>query len=411
MQMSVPSNPLVEKIGKIGSGAYSQVYKCYYTPDPSSFPKEVCAVKYVPSDSYGVSCVNELVIMSSFVHANIMTAKCVWCDYVDDIAADAPTMVIVMDLAECSLENYKSTMEDIRNMTRDVLNGIKVLHDAGYIHGDLKPSNILKCKTGYKITDFSITTTNIVKNQGRICTYPYRPPEAFGTSRSWNEKVDIWALGATLFELVFGRRLFPAQSSSGGEAEVEPKMLNAIADWADDTGQPHSIVKTDVEYNTYYRSSRFFDDPNYRVVADFIRLCCQINPSERPSPSELLNHRFLRGCSTTLVYDIVQYSEISTLTEKALELLIDYGRRYSLPTIIIGYAAKLAMITQALTSRYAPDILVKVVYLLTLKIFNHSKLRSFCEDNYTSELYQKEIDLLARLRYTLPIPRSVESAS
>lgn len=400
-----PVKSYLENIEKIGSGSYSQVYKCYYSPDLRYYPKEVCAVKYVRSDYNGVSCINELVVMSVFNHANIMTAKNIWYDVIDD----APTMVIVMDLAECSLENYRSNLDEIGNVVRSILCGLKVLHDAGFIHGDLKPSNILKCKTGYKITDFSIVSTNVIKNHGRICTYPYRPPEAFDSSRWWNEKVDIWALGTTLFELVFAKRLFPIQNGcKGNESGIEPLMLNAIADWANDTGQKHSIIKSDVEYSSYYRSSRFFGDSRFSDVADFILQCCRVNPEERPTAAELLSHRFIKSPPPDLIYDIVQYSEISLLDERAWELIVNHGKHYSLPALIIAYAAQIVMIVQAMTSRYEVELLVKVAFLLALKVFSHSQRKKFCQDNGNIELYQGEIDVLSRLRFILPIPRSIE---
>lgn len=84
----------------------------------------------------------------------------------------------------------------------------------GVIHRDLKPANIMLSRSGrIKLTDFGIARPKAVSihtaDSGKVVgTLPYLAPEQLdGTELT--PKTDIYALGATLYELVTGVRAFP----------------------------------------------------------------------------------------------------------------------------------------------------------------------------------------------------------
>lgn len=395
-------NPLYQiiKKGKLGSGTYGQVYECYYTADRTKYQPELCAVKCIESDHAGLKCVNELLIMSMFDHPNIMTAK--------QIYFENNEVMIVMPKAERSLLNYKADLSIIRNVIIDVLRALKVLHGAGFIHGDIKPDNILKIKNNYKLIDFSITATNVNKNRGTICTPNYRPPEAIGSHKSWDLKVDIWALGCTIFELVFGMLLFPSQDRPlrGVEYGLDSKLLNAIYDWARDTSQECAITfQNNISYQSYQYSNRFFNEPAFAKVADFIRQCCQINPAKRPTAHELLSHPFINQAPIEEQYAILQYSNITTLKPEALSLIMEYCVEYKLSNFYVEYLTKSVMITLALTDKFNSADVVKVMFLLMAKIFDLKLMNRFIETKLTTHHIALETLILIRLKYIMPIPK------
>ncbi len=84
----------------------------------------------------------------------------------------------------------------------------------GIIHRDLKPANILISKTGQiKLSDFGIARPGAVSlhtvDSGKVIgTLPYLSPEQL-EGKALSPSTDLYALGATLYELVTGCRVFP----------------------------------------------------------------------------------------------------------------------------------------------------------------------------------------------------------
>ena len=91
-----------------------------------------------------------------------------------------------------------------------ILNGLKHLHQTGFIHRDLKPPNVLIRKGTFCLADFGVTReikTHSV-TQTTAGTYNYMPPEAFSKEPSVSAATDIWAVGAILHELLTGKLPF-----------------------------------------------------------------------------------------------------------------------------------------------------------------------------------------------------------
>ncbi len=118
-------------------------------------------------------------------------------------------------------------------------------HQRGIIHRDLKPSNILIDRDGEPhVTDFGLAKrieadgdSGLTQSGAIMGTPSYMPPEqAGGRVRQLTTAVDVYALGAVLFELLAGRPPFQAESVMETLMQVleneprRPRSLNPRAD-------------------------------------------------------------------------------------------------------------------------------------------------------------------------------------
>uniref|UniRef100_A0A5S6R5C5 Aurora kinase n=1 Tax=Trichuris muris TaxID=70415 RepID=A0A5S6R5C5_TRIMR len=93
-----------------------------------------------------------------------------------------------------------------------VADALIYLHKKGVIHRDIKPENILVDYDGnLKIADFGWSVHAPSSKHGTMCgTLDYLPPEMI-KNQKYDGKVDLWAVGVLLYELLVGRAPFFAE--------------------------------------------------------------------------------------------------------------------------------------------------------------------------------------------------------
>jgi Tol biopolymer transport system component len=133
-------------------------------------------------------------------------------------------------------------------IARQIAEALEAAHDQGIIHRDLKPANIKVRTDGtVKVLDFglakaldptsaghldlsaspTITAPAPMTEVGGILgTAAYMSPEQ-ARGQALDKRTDIWAFGCVLFEMLVGRRAFPAATMSDTIAAV----LERSPDW------------------------------------------------------------------------------------------------------------------------------------------------------------------------------------
>lgn len=121
------------------------------------------------------------------------------------------------------------TESEIRALIAPLCSAIAELHAAHIIHRDVKPDNIIMGKGGTPtIIDFGAAVSIIGLNKDMleiISTPGYAPPEQITPGAPQGAWVDIYALGATLYELISGICLPPSQERMAGKPYS--KAINA----------------------------------------------------------------------------------------------------------------------------------------------------------------------------------------
>ena len=101
------------------------------------------------------------------------------------------------------------------------IEGLKVVHDAGILHRDLKPGNLIPDDKGEHVVliDFGISSNSdgvtFVMTQPGMTPF-YAAPEAI--QGIYHRETDYYALGITIFELFTGYTPFQNPDISGEEA-------------------------------------------------------------------------------------------------------------------------------------------------------------------------------------------------
>jgi serine/threonine protein kinase len=111
----------------------------------------------------------------------------------------------------------------------EIARAIDSAHRAGIVHRDLKPGNVMLTPSGAKVLDFGVArirhgdtdariseagvTQPLTETGALLGTLQYMAPEQL-EGRLADARADIFAFGATLFEMLTGKRAFDASSSS-----------------------------------------------------------------------------------------------------------------------------------------------------------------------------------------------------
>jgi serine/threonine protein kinase len=295
------------KIKKVlGEGSYGSVVAC------EKNGKDY-ALKTVKGDEFGLVSLQEIDIMNSVFNPFICSSQ---KTYIDGSSA-----LIFMDMASETFHKHRFESEsDLKMAAFQMVCSLAFLEKRNIIHGDIKSNNFLCFKNTYgidlnvRLTDFSLSCRSYGRGSNPLfkmfCSI-YRPLEAwYGEAEC---KSDVWALGCCLYEIISGdNQLFPSQEEKydqetvyhlqeDGKTHRRWRLSNdayilTLGDFAESTNQiltdtyrqRVASAKTRIQ-GTKKRVQLFVRDwlKIYRSLPTFIRDMLVVDPTKRPSASEL----------------------------------------------------------------------------------------------------------------------------
>ena len=216
----IPSNKLFVSFNqkyelkeKIGFGGFGEVYKAI-----NKETLETLAVKVFHKIDLNLnerisSLYNEIYFLKLFInisHENLIKTYDIF-ENMNDIYC-VIEYVSNENLCNYINNNPNLNLKQIKNISKQIINGVSYFESLGIVHQDLKLENIMvkKCNNNninIKIIDFglSIIMSNNDFTSGTIGTPNYMAPEIINGDE-YNYKIDIWSLGI-IFYFIRYRRL------------------------------------------------------------------------------------------------------------------------------------------------------------------------------------------------------------
>ena len=212
-----------EIVSLLGSGGMGEVYRARDTRLHRSV-----AIKVLRGDVDRVArerFEREAVAASALNHPHILT--------VHDVGESDGHPYLVTEFVDGGtlaewIQSAPRSRREILELLSGVADGLAVAHDAGILHRDIKPHNILVMRSGHaKLADFglarlttdaavsgeSVTTTYLRTEPGLVVgTIAYMSPEQVSGQRL-DARSDIFSFGIVLYELLTGRRPFQGPSA------------------------------------------------------------------------------------------------------------------------------------------------------------------------------------------------------
>jgi serine/threonine-protein kinase len=229
-------------VEKIGEGGMGEVYRAH----DERLGRDV-AIKVLPEavaeDVQRLARFErEAKVLGSLSHQNIATLY--------DLEEHQGQRFLVMELAEGEtlaerIKRGPIPVDDALEYALQIAEGLEAAHKQGIIHRDLKPANLMLSPDGkVKVLDFGLakawypdesnadlthspTLTGQITTAGVLLgSAGYMSPEQ-ARGKPADKRVDIWAFGCVLWEMLTGKRLFTGASATDALARI----LEREPDW------------------------------------------------------------------------------------------------------------------------------------------------------------------------------------
>ncbi|KAG5897208.1 hypothetical protein JTB14_022559 [Gonioctena quinquepunctata] len=217
------------------------------------------------------------------------------CQYLDIIRGKHERTIVVSQYCGTPLSNLIEKqnfgLDDIKRISYQLLQGLQELHRRNIVHRNLSSENILLQNDSIKLFNYGLYH---LTDNGKLVSFPiiqllYAAPEIYldGIKSSLpNPKVDIWAVGIILTELILKRCLWSS-------LKLDHRIRKVLSLLQSNTSILERIAR---EHNCYDEYLNIDAD-----LKDIIESCLNIYPEKRPTCEELLQKNFFNQFKANVV--------------------------------------------------------------------------------------------------------------
>jgi len=240
-------------VAALGAGGMGQVYQAHDIRLDRTVAIKVLLPQYSADPERRVRFEREAKAIASLNHPHICTLHDVGEYRANE--TEQPALYLVMEYVTgetlaARLQKGPLPLRKALTITLEIAEALAAAHRGGIVHRDLKPSNVLLASTGAKLLDFGVaklkglgeqpeeasetsasTRTLPLTGAGAIVgTLNYMAPEQL-QGHATDARVDLWALGAMLYEMLTGKQAFAGDNRASVVAAVlerEPPSLSTL---------------------------------------------------------------------------------------------------------------------------------------------------------------------------------------
>jgi Tol biopolymer transport system component len=251
-----------EIVSLLGAGGMGEVYRARDTRLGRDVAIKVLPRELTADPDARQRLEREARAVSSLNHPNICALY--------DVGHQDTTDFLVMELVQGDtlakrLEKGPLDIADFLRIAGDIAGALDTAHRQGILHRDLKPPNIMLTRTGAKLMDFGLAksagvlfpatpapqaagpptrTTPLTAHGMLVGTLQYMSPEQLEGNDA-DVRSDIFSLGAVLYEMATGTRVFAGKTTASVIAAVlerDPPPISSVRPLA--PPELERIVKT-----------------------------------------------------------------------------------------------------------------------------------------------------------------------
>jgi serine/threonine protein kinase len=226
-----PLMGVYQLLDRLGQGGMGTVWRAWHTRLKRTVALKTLRAEWMGNALAVVRFQREMEAVGKLDHPNLIRAT--------DAGEAAGVHFLVMDFAEGTdaakvvLRHGPLPIADACEVVRQAALGLQHAHEAGLVHRDVKPSNLMVTPQGQvKVLDLGLALLHgapdevgeLTGSHQGMGTADYMAPEQCASAHDVDVRADVYSLGCTLYKLLSGRAPF-----SGPEYRAPLKKMEAHA--------------------------------------------------------------------------------------------------------------------------------------------------------------------------------------